>query len=278
MRQLLLLAILMAGMATHAFSQNDDDSYTPLDGIVEKKLSNQRRVLPYPPIREADIMWEKKVWRVIDTREKINLHFQYPQKTFFDVLTQAIADNRMTAYAINDRDDFSEPLSKQEVDQMLYEVDTFTWFDPVTYEEKIEIAYNSIDPADIKRFRIKEVWYMDSRTSQLRVRIIGIAPLKEEYDDQGNFLYELPLFWVHYPSSREAFAQETVFNPGNDNAPMNWTDLFEMRYFASHIYKESNVQDRRLKDIPGLQGVDLLVESKKLNDQIFNYEHDLWEF
>jgi len=44
----------------------------PIDDIVEKTIINERRVLPYEPIREADILWEKRIWRVIDVREKIN--------------------------------------------------------------------------------------------------------------------------------------------------------------------------------------------------------------
>ena len=40
----------------------------PIDDVVEKKIINERRVIPYEPIREADILWEKRIWRVIDVR------------------------------------------------------------------------------------------------------------------------------------------------------------------------------------------------------------------
>ena len=40
-------------------------------------------------------------------------------------------------------------------------VDTITTFDPVTYEEKIEIVTNDINPEDVKRFRLKEIWFFD---------------------------------------------------------------------------------------------------------------------
>ncbi|MCB0570942.1 MAG: gliding motility protein GldN, partial [Phaeodactylibacter sp.] len=45
----------------------------PLDDIVEKRITVEKRVLPYDPIREADIFWEKRIWRIIDVREKMNL-------------------------------------------------------------------------------------------------------------------------------------------------------------------------------------------------------------
>ncbi len=259
-----------------AQQENTEKQYIPLDGVVEKKIAKERRVLPYQPIREADIMWEKRIWRVIDTREKINLPFRYPKKMFFNLLVESITKNNLTAYEINDNEDFSEPLTTEEVNQKLYEVDTFVSFDPITYKETIEIVHNDMNPEDITRFRLKEVWFFDEQTSTLNVRILGIAPLKEEFDEQGNFLYEIPMFWIYYPDARELFARETVFNGGNDHQQMSWTDLFEMRQFSSYIYKESNVFDRQIQHY--LQGIDILLESEKINSSIFNFEHDLWTY
>ncbi|MGK0388772.1 MAG: gliding motility associated protein GldN [Maribacter sp.] len=257
-------------------STDDDEKYIPLDGIVEKTLITERRVLPYQPQREADIFWEKRVWRVIDVREKMNKRFVYPRRYFFDIIMDGIMDDKIKAYSINDMDDFSEELSKDEAAALVSEVDTFVSFDPETYEETIEVAYNDLNPEDIKRYRIKELWFFDEETSTLQVRILGIAPLKEEYDDQGNFLYELPMFWIYYPDVREMFSREQAFNENNDAGPMNWHDIFEMRYFSSYIYKESNVYDRKVEHY--LQGVDLLLESEKIRMGIFNFEHDLWEY
>jgi gliding motility associated protien GldN len=110
----------------------------------------------------------------------------------------------------------------------------------------------------------------------MQVRILGIAPLIDVKDDNGNFRYEKPMFWVYYPEARESLARERVFNFGNDTSPMTWEDLFEMRFFSSYIYKESNVFDRRLQEY--LSGVDLLLEADKIKQEIFNFEHDLWSY
>jgi gliding motility associated protien GldN len=155
-------------------------------------------------------------------------------------------------------------------------IDTVITFDPETYDEQLQIVRNEINPEDVKRFRIKEVWFFDEETSTLQVRILGIAPLIDVKDENGNFKYEKPMFWVYYPGARQMLAKEKVFNIGNDGSPLSWEDLFEMRYFASYIYKESNVFDRRLQEY--LTGVDLLLESDKIKQQIFNFEHDLWSY
>ena len=62
---------------------SEPDEEGPVDDIVEKRIINERRVLPYQPLREADIFWEKRIWRVIDIREKMNLPFAYPEMPFF---------------------------------------------------------------------------------------------------------------------------------------------------------------------------------------------------
>ena len=247
----------------------------PLDDIVEKKLTLEKRVLPYDHIREADIFWEKRIWRVIDIREKMNLPFGYAERPFFTILQEAAEAHEITVYSTED-DKFSSPLTSDEVAAMGATIDTIITFDPETYEEQIQIVRNELNPEDVKRFRIKEIWFFDEETSTLQVRILGIAPLIDVKDDNGNFRYEQPMFWVYYPEAREILARERVFNFKNDTSPMTWEDIFEARYFASYIYKESNVFDRRLQDY--LSGVDLLLEADKIKQEIFHFEHDLWSY
>ena len=229
----------------------------------------------YDHLREADIFWEKRIWRVLDVREKVNLAFAYPERPFFTILMEAAEAGEITVFSTED-DKFSIPLTPDEVASMGASVDTIATVDPETYEETFQVVRNEVNPSDVKRFRLKEIWFFDEETSTMQVRILGIAPLIEEFDDNGNFKYERPMFWVYYPEAREVLARERVFNIANDSSPMSYEDLFEMRFFSSYIYKESNVFDRRLEDY--LSGADLLMESEKIRQEIFNFEHDLWSY
>ncbi|MEN9611267.1 MAG: hypothetical protein RLZZ628_2081 [Bacteroidota bacterium] len=260
-------------LRTNTLSKPDADA--PLDGIVQKSTIIEKQILPYETVREADIMWEKRIWRVLDVREKMNLPFSYPEEPFIGILMKGVQDTVLKAYSIED-DKFHHKLSAKEVMSLGSSIDTIPYFDPVTYEQKFRIVRNQMDPDAVKRFRIKEVWFFDKESSVLKVRILGIAPLKDQTDEMGNFLYEQPLFWVYYPDCREYLAKHRVFLEGNDANPMSWEDLFEQRRFSSYIFKESNVYDRRLQQY--LSGIDILLEGEKIKQDIFNYEHDLWSY
>ncbi|MEM1328739.1 MAG: gliding motility protein GldN [Bacteroidota bacterium] len=277
---------LLCCLFTPSFAQNvtgimteasDPDANRPLDDIVEKRLTVEKRVLPYEDIREADVMWEKRVWRVIDIREKLNLPFAYPERPFFVILMEAAVNGDITVYSAED-DKFTAPLTPEEVASQGASSDTITTFDPDTYEEIIKVVNNEINPEDVKRFRLKEVWFFDEESSTMKVRILGIAPIIESRDENtGQLKYEQPMFWVYYPHVRELLAREPAFTLGNDASPTTWEDIMEMRYFSSYIYKQSNVRNERIQDyISG--GVDRLLEAEKIKQEIFNFEQDLWSY
>ena len=227
--------------------------------------------LPYDHIREADVMWEKRVWRVIDFREKMNKPFSYPREPFVSLIIEPAMNAELTVY----RDEgFTEALTAEEVKRMLIKVDTF-W--EIVDDVEVPVPYKTeFNPEDVSKLRIKEDWIFDEETSTMVVRIIGISPVRDVYDDNDEFLGEEPLFWVHFPSSRNHFSKSFAFNPFNDAQKMSWTDVFDARYFASYVIKESNVYDRRISAYAA--GIDMVLESERIHEQIRQYEHELWSY
>src|SRR5690348_8181900 len=61
----------------------------PLDGAYIKTTTKEKDVIPYDYIREADVFWAKRIWRMIDVREKQNLPFKYPQLPLIQILHTA---------------------------------------------------------------------------------------------------------------------------------------------------------------------------------------------
>lgn len=49
-----------------------------IDGVFIQEHIPTKRMIPYEYVREADVIWSKRVWEYIDLREKINLSMYYP--------------------------------------------------------------------------------------------------------------------------------------------------------------------------------------------------------
>jgi len=264
-------------------SEPAEDMY--VDDIVKKRLITENRVLPYEPVREADIGWQKTIYRIIDTREKMNLPFRYPLKPFFTILREMGMNGDIKVFKDNAGfPDFSTQLTADELEGKFYRVDTSSVVNYETYEEEIQITKSEVFYEDINRFRVKEMWYFDEEASMLKVRILGIAPVLDRIDPEtGVVKYPEILFWAYYPEARNYLSKHRVFNEFNDIAPMTWADLFESRFFSSYIYKSTNVLDYRVQDFfnsnnPEQDGIDKLLESEKIKMELFNFEHDLWTY
>ncbi len=260
---------------------------TVLDGAWIKEHNKTKKVVQYPFIREADVMFAKRIWEDIDLREKINLPLYYPltesngMKSLFNVIRDALLiEGSITAYSTGvtgQEDDFRTPLLVSDVKGILEKTDTTYTPDPDTGELVPVIQNIKIRSEDITRYRVKEDWFFDKQRSERYIRIIGIAPQKERYNEDGEptGAFET-LFWLYFPECRYVFANWDSFNRHNDAERRSFDDLFQKRMFNATIIKESNVYDRKLDDV--YTGMDRLLKSQEINEQLFNDEHDLWSF
>lgn len=255
---------------------SQDPFVTPVNDIVEKRTQTERRVLPYENVREADILWQKRIWRVLDVREKINQPFANPERPLISILMEAANEGKIQLYGTLD-DKFSTAMSDEQMQSIAGAIDTVPVVDPITYDVTYSLVPRELNPNDILRYRIQEIWFFDRESSTMKVRILGIAPLKDETDENGNFLFEEPLFWVYYPGARQVLANENAFTSANDAANRSWEDVFESRFFNSYIIKQSNVTDRRIEDYK-TDGRERLMEAERIKQDIFNFEHDLWSY
>ena len=110
----------------------------------------------------------------------------------------------------------------------------------------------------------------------MNVRIIGVSPIQEVFDEMGEYKGEKPLLWLYFPELRIPMTTTMVFNPKNLAGKISFDQVFMKRMFSSYIFKESNVYDRKISTYK--QNLDLLLESKKIEHEIFQLEQDLWEY
>lgn len=258
------------------------DGVAPQDGFYEKVWIEEKRPVQLPYVRQADVLWEKRVWQIIDLREKINHPLYFPTTTIDDrqslmqVLMASINEGSIRAY---DDDEFTMPMTPEEIKENYarQEVRRFTRPDP-PYEEYDSLIVIPLTSEDVTKYRIKEDWFFDSKRSVLDVRIIGICPVRERIDPEtGESLGDQTLFWVYFPEAREVLVNAPVFNRMNDAQRVSFDDLFMRRMFNSYIYKESNVYDRQINEYIEYT-LDQLLEAERIKDDIRNYELDIWEY
>jgi gliding motility associated protien GldN len=276
-----------------------------LDGVYIQEHIPTKRVVSYTHLREADVMWAKRVWRVIDLREKMNHKLYYPiekltdRMCLFDVIRYgALQEGAITVYTAEDdrftfpvkpsNGNINDPDYKFQLNKMFSkEVRNKIFNDEGEPEMDAEgnVLYNDTiefyETREIVKYEIKEDWFFDKQRSQLDVRIIGISPivyLTEENAETGvpEVIGLKNLFWLYFPECRYTFQNFYVYNPSNDSQKMSFDDLFWKREFASSIKKESNVFDRKIA--PNNSGLDALLESERIKKEMFNFEHDLWHF
>jgi gliding motility associated protien GldN len=285
MKKIIFSLIVLISIEGSLYAQGDNKV---LDGVFIKETSPTRRVIPYTHVREADVTYYKRVWRIIDLKEKINHTLYYPLQTIkeigyervslFEVIKNGIQEGTLTAY---DEDgvggQFQVPLSKSEAIGKLSKEVTSTDVDPETGLE-IESSYTEeIGPQNVKEYRLKEDWFFDKERSIMEVRIIGMLPVIETLNTQTGTTRREGLFWIYFPEARYIFANHEVYNSSNDGARMTFEDLFRKRMFSGFIYKENNVFDNRiLKSYT--RGIDRLLEAEKIKAEIVNFEHDMWAY
>jgi gliding motility associated protien GldN len=296
---------LLAFFSSVAFAQVPPSSGVTvesgvLDGVYVPEHVPTKRVIQYTHLREADVMWSKRVWRTIDLRENMNHPLYYPEvpisdrRSLFDVIKYGVLEEgSLTIYALGATfdDQFKAPVlrmtSETEAD---YKNRVASYFgtsvlvpvfdangDPVDADgdgvEDYRDTTTFYDTRELIKYEIKEDWFFDKQRSVLDVRIIGICPVV--YDiQQGQILGEKGLFWLYFPECRYVFQNFFVYNPGNDAQRMSYDDLFWKRQFSSYIHKESNIFDRMVS--PSWVGVEALLESEKIKGEMFQLEHDLW--
>jgi gliding motility associated protien GldN len=263
------------------------------DYIHQGKPLQPAGVLAYETISEDDVAYRQRVWRDIDVREKMNQPFMYnteddngsPQ--LINVLISAIRDDpAVVAYsAIDDR--FTKPLTRRELSDIItgrpYVDRVPDWVaDPTGNKLKDTVIVKDFNPAAVTKFRLKEDWVFNKKTSKLVVRILGIAPIEEDSLSIPGEKHDKALFWLYYPKLRNTLTKYQVYNGKNHGARPTWEEMFESRMFSSSIVKSTldNPGDVYLNYKPGLKGNNLLrlKEGEKINNTILDYEQNLWSY
>jgi gliding motility associated protien GldN len=292
----LFLIVVAAGFSAAAYAQQPNTSMTQgtpnasainagetEDVYTRENIIPTKKPIPYPYLREADVMWAKDLWRIIDLRQRMNYPLRYPEiepieqrYSLYLLLMEGLRSGEITPYAYTDfNNPFAEPTTLAEVYKRI-EADSI-------FDDNGDVIRVDTRGGNIKGFYVKEKWYFDKQHSEMRVRITAMAPLiiRPKFDPVT--MQPMPgvdriiPFFVYFPQCRGLLATHAAFNPNNDAQNLSFDDLFIQRRFASTIAAESNeFGNRFIVDYVG--GQDALLEAQRIKDELFIMEHDLWEY
>ena len=283
---LLVLSLILCG-AFETKAQVIEEPEENLDGFYVKSSDaypDGKKPFEYPYVREADIVWSCRIWRVIDFKEKINQGFYYPivpdqgRKNLTTILDEALTEGRIRA--------FEDDMFSTEITNWTEYKAKFGTTRPETLVEydmdgmEITRDTNIFVPANFEsaeKLRIKEEWFLDKNRTVEDVRIIGFS-LVASYEKSEGDVQTLALGWIRYndPEVRLLLANSEVYNPQNDRARRSYDDIFQKRIFDSYIIRETNTFNRSINDY--VQGADALAESERIKEYLFNMEEDMWEY
>ncbi|HET8885435.1 MAG TPA: gliding motility protein GldN [Salinimicrobium sp.] len=247
--------------------------------------------LPYGYVDERDILWSKTTWEVIDLDERVNFPYYYPvdtnnigsnRRSLYDVLMTNIKNGNIeTIYADSY---FREERTLEDISAALSRVDTtnlgIEQFNATGQVEAQYIDRRDISSADIMEYRVRGLWYFDTRQGELKYRLLGIAPVAPDVnfiDDAEPQLVEL--FWVWFPGARDVLHDAKAFNNENTSESFSFDHLLNSRRFDGTIYQEDNVQgDRQVDDYIQNNSLMQLFESQRIKEQIRDFEQDMWNY
>lgn len=105
--------------------------------------------------------------------------------------------------------ELTRPVDSEELMQMLSGPDTIVRFDPSTYEEKVQIAWDMrSSPQDARFVKVRQLLTYNDEAARFHVHTLAIAPVARN---------EVPRFWLKVPET-EDFRPDTLIA----NAEVTW--------------------------------------------------------
>lgn len=289
-----LIILTLGGLSVSAQNIIDSEDDNNLSRFYSRKMTQTKQAIPYPYLRESDVIWETCIWRTIDFREKFNQFFYFPKgedsvynnqgRTNLAYLVYKSAANG--EIEIFDDDELKIPIDWENMYRKLNKADT-TMTDPVydEYGEIIDeghdtIKYKSFTSDDYYKIHIKEFWYIDKQDTRMKVRIRSMALVDENCKEIDGEMECNPTtrFWIPMNDMRvrNIFARTDAYDIYNNNAERSYDEVFITRYFDSYVTRETNVFNREIHDY--LTGEDAQLEAESIEERIFNIESDMWEY
>ena len=251
--------------------------------LIVFKLMNFENVAQISDVsvREADVLWSKKIWRIIERKENINTPIFYQNGTknrnvtLFDLLKMALLRGELSAYKSDNFHLNEKPLTKLEIIESIIKTKNKSEYIINSSGDEFQMVKHSRDTlasTEILQYLTMEEWFFDKSRSVMDFRLIALAPVIYSEAEERN----MPLFWLYYPHCINLFSNFNALGSVCEDKTISFDRIFRTRRYSAVIYKESNLYDREINDYQF--GMDQLLESEKIKEDVIKFECDLWQW
>lgn len=280
---LLLTAILLGTAPLLAQTPND---------FYPQGLESEQRPIPYPPLRENDIVWSTTLWKTIELGESFNQFFYFPTEeedptgrlSLAFIIWHAVVAGEIPIY---EDDELKVPLDAEVFVRQYTKPDTVTL--EIGYDDDDNELYQTyIRPHDfesyeVKRYALREVWFIGKQDTRQDSRRLALAPVKDitRSLSTGEDVYmgRAPIFWVPMQNMavRTLLARHSsCFDGSNDVGQPSWDYIFVNQLYSAYTTRESNRHNRTIDQY--LTGEDAILESQAIEERVFDIGSDMWEY
>lgn len=286
MKKLLFIALLL-GISLVSMGQVEEGA------LWGESMNARQRPMPFPFLRESDVVWSTTLWKTIDLNEEFNQYMYFPIDTFrcddrkslAYVLWDGIVAGKVPIY---EDDDLKVPIDNELFVSRYTKADTLML--EIGYDDDDNELYETVirprefDAAEFYHYSLREVWFIGKQETRQDSRRIALAPVKATYrkfgdDEQGIYLGRLPIFWVpmQNPAVRTVLAQRSSsFHGSNQVLQPSWDYVFLSQLYSAFVTRESNMSGRSISSY--LTGEDAIRESDEIEEKVFDIGGDMWEY
>jgi gliding motility associated protien GldN len=301
MKRLLLFLLFVGLFSSNSIGQVFDPVLGPR--AWKKENTEQRDAITLTHIREADVMWSTRIWRELDLRQKINHPLYFPldsaihgKRSFIRILFDNYLNNKANfgpnGVKLYMNSEFEVVYTFDEIQRIVQRTDSVQKVDGFcNVTDTVVTKYFSDLMPRIVKVKLMEDWFFDKQRSIMDVRILGLGieiqdmsvrnsvdpncgvAVFEDFEYIPNSFSEI---WFYFPDIRPDLAVLECYKRQNDAARLSYDDIFMQRIFASYIYREENVFNRKISLYTS--GLDALLEAENIKTKIFEFEQNVWQY
>jgi gliding motility associated protien GldN len=266
-------------------AQTENTLSSPLSGVLNG-FSYQHVQPPAPrPVRAEDVLWKRDVYRIIDLAKGRNALLYYPvqaskdKKNLFSTLFEAIAQNKLVAYDYIDGREVFTPEYALNFKEFLRRFD-------IPYVEKTDprkpgVTQYDIDAVDIPTaevtlYYLKEVTFLNQRTSTVETKPIALCPVLIRTDENEG-TRRFPMCWIPFDQLNALLSEQPIAADSLNSAErLTLYDFFNERLYEGDIYKVSNLKNQTIYDYCKTPEA-IKAEQEKLEASLKKADEALWE-